>query len=269
MPITEPEAIDVLAERLAAECEGVAGHLTRREAMFLAVLASSTPGDGLILEIGSFKGKSTIILAKAERDTTGRRTLVAVDPLTSPAPTDPSLHGAASGRDEFFANLDRAGVRDRVEFHEKFSHELAAGWNRAIRLLWIDGDHTTEGVTNDVNLFGHFLQPGGVIAFHDVMHYSSVTRVFVERILRSGRFGAAGVVGSIGWAQALAPGQQDTFRKQRLALAEALTRHAAASDRGTGGPGQWRAKFERWRVPHATLNSRGYRALVGSAPSAT
>src|SRR3989442_2835306 len=64
------------------------GFLTEREARFLALAAACTPGRGVILEIGSFKGKSTVGLASiAARYQLGQ--VVAAGPLTPPSPTDP------------------------------------------------------------------------------------------------------------------------------------------------------------------------------------
>src|SRR5438309_2203134 len=117
------------------------GFLTEREARFLALAAACVPAQGVILEIGSFKGKSTVGLASvAARYRLGK--VVAVDPHTAPSSTDPGLGGQASSFDDFRHTLTRAGLTDHVEVHRKFSHELATRWDRPIRLLWIDGDHT-------------------------------------------------------------------------------------------------------------------------------
>ena len=71
-----------------------AGFLTEREGRFLALAAAATPASGAILEIGSFKGKSTVGLAAIAR----RYQLdpvVTVDPHTAPSETDPDLAGAS------------------------------------------------------------------------------------------------------------------------------------------------------------------------------
>ena len=39
---------------------------------------------------------------------------------------------------------------------------------RQLDLLFIDGDHTYEGVKADYELYSGFVKPGGVIAFHDI-----------------------------------------------------------------------------------------------------
>jgi len=38
-----------------------------------------------------------------------------------------------------------------------------------IDFLFIDGDHTYEGVTQDWHMYGPLVRPGGVIAFHDLI----------------------------------------------------------------------------------------------------
>ncbi len=187
------EKIDRLANRLCEESHVYEGYLTDKEARFLTVLSACAPGNGVTLEIGSFKGKSTIILSKAEQEIRGQVNIVAMDPLTSPSETDPDN----SSRDDFYGNLERAGVRDVVEFYEHRSQELEDDWKRPIRLLWIDGDHTYEGVTSDILNYVDHLAVGGVIALHDVMHFEGVSRAFAKYVLRSDAFGPAGIVGSI------------------------------------------------------------------------
>src|SRR5690348_7472445 len=167
---------------------------TNREIRCLALLAAIPSAKGVVLEIGSFKGCSTIVLAKSAM-LAGESTIVAVDPLTSPAKTDPSLHGKASGWSEFQLNLKNAGVEHAVEFHRQRSSELAGLWdrNRKIRLLWIDGDHTYAGAKTDLDSFRPFLANGAIVAMHDVLHsHEGPARVFAEDILLSPHFGPFG-----------------------------------------------------------------------------
>ena len=104
--------------------------------------------------------------------------------------------------DEFLASLKGAGVEHKVEFHRAFSRDVASNWNRPIRLLWIDGDHSHKGCKEHFNLFSPHLADGAVVAFHDSLNtFDGPIRVFVEEILRSDRFGPAGFVHSIAWAE--------------------------------------------------------------------
>ena len=85
------------------------GYLFEPEARFLMLAAIAAPVAGAIVEIGSFKGRSTVGLAYiAQRYRLGK--VIAVDPHTSPSTTDPDLLGQPSSFDDFQMNLRRAGV---------------------------------------------------------------------------------------------------------------------------------------------------------------
>jgi predicted O-methyltransferase YrrM len=45
---------------------------------------------------------------------------------------------------------------------------------RKIDYLFIDGDHTYEGVKADFQIYRPLVAPNGIIAFHDICHHSSV-----------------------------------------------------------------------------------------------
>jgi len=44
---------------------------------------------------------------------------------------------------------------------------------RLIDCLFIDGDHSYEGVRADYAMYSHLVRPGGLIAFHDIVLHSS------------------------------------------------------------------------------------------------
>ncbi len=52
---------------------------------------------------------------------------------------------------------------------------------RKIDFLFVDGDHTYPGVSQDFNLYYPFVHQGGVIAFHDIVEHSSETQCNVHR----------------------------------------------------------------------------------------
>lgn len=163
--------------------------------------AVAAPAAGAIVEIGSFKGRSTVGLAYvAQRYGLGK--VIAVDPHTSPSTTDPDLGGQESSFEDFQKNLRRAGVADAVDTWRAYSREVARAWRGPIRLLWLDGDHVYEAVKEDLALFRRHLVPGSILAMHDVLGtWEGPLRVFVEDVLGSDEFGPAGFCTSIGWAQ--------------------------------------------------------------------
>ena len=104
------------------------GFLTEREGRFLALIAACAPAQGTILEIGSYKGKSTVGLASiAQRY--GLGPVVAVDPHSAPAVTDYGHGTAQSSWDDFRATLRGAGVEGSVEAHRAYSRDLARAWD--------------------------------------------------------------------------------------------------------------------------------------------
>ncbi len=189
----------------------------------------------MILEIGSFKGKSTVGLASiAQRY--GLGPVVAVDPHSAPAVTDFGHGSGQSSWDDFQASLRTAGVERTVEAHRAYSRDLARGWSRPIRFLWIDGDHTYRGAKEDIDLFRPHLVPGAIVALHDVLHtFEGPVRVFAEDLLDSDEFGPAGLCGSIGWAQ-YRPNDGGPWRGGAGGMAEAALQVVAGA-RAPRGPG--------------------------------
>lgn len=196
-----PAGFKSFTEKLLGEVEKVEGYLSPNEIRFLALLAACPTATGEILEIGSFKGKSTVILARSAA-LTDNAVIHAVDPMIAPSETDPDLGGAESSLPDFQKNIKALGVADQIELHQQFSAELAKTWNRPIRFLWIDGDHTYDGTKLDFDGFAGHLADGAIIAIHDVLHeFEGGIRVFMKDILLSPNFGACGFCGSIAWAQ--------------------------------------------------------------------
>src|ERR1700731_121849 len=175
-----PVDLDTAIEEAWQRARDVPGYIGEREIRALGLLAACTPGDGLIVEIGSFKGKSTVAMASiAAHYSLGP--VVSIDPHTAPSVTDPMLGGQDSSFNDFQASLRGAGVEEHVEAYRACSRDIAKGWNRPIRLLWIDGDHTYQGAKEDFDLFSPYLTDGAIVALHDTLHeFEGPIRVYVE-----------------------------------------------------------------------------------------
>ena len=233
----------------------------------LTLLAACPTAEGAVLEIGSYKGRSTVILALAAARI-GEPAIVAADPLQTPEPHLQSMYGTRPAWDEFQANLARTGLADKVEFHRTTSHELARAWpvERKLRLLFIDGDHTYPGAKADFDLFAPHLADGGIVALHDTINaYGGPSRVFAEDVLLSPHFGAAGVCGSVGWSQYhREPATATRHRDHKLRLYRRLSR--LVSYNAFGGPlTGWRKlafKIARSRVPRGTPELEAFRGVV-------
>jgi hypothetical protein len=179
--------------------------------------------------------------------------VVAVDPHSAPAVTDFGHGSHQSSWDDFQTSLRRAGVQGGVEAHRAYSRDVASGWRRPIRLLWIDGDHTYTGAKEDIDLFRRHLVPGAVVAFHDVLHtFEGPVRVFAEEVLTSDEFGPAGLCGSIGWAQ-YRPSDGRQWSKARDGLRRRVARLIPFVKDGRRPTGVRKLQYKLWRglVPHA------------------
>jgi predicted O-methyltransferase YrrM len=260
-----PADLETALNEAWEETRKVAGHLMEKEARFLGLLAACVPGKGAIVEIGSFKGRSTAMLAKVASHY-GGGPVVAIDPHNSPILLDHGANPEASSYREFLENIRAAGVADHVEPHAEYSREVSKSWNRPIRILWIDGDHSYEGAKSDLDGFFPHLLPGGVVAFHDVLNvFPGPIRVFVEDVLQSDRFGPAGFVQSIAWAQ-FRPEDGKAFRERRSSLARRAARLMPFVESGNElqGMTKRRYKLRRFLVPHSAIDAKEWASLVDS-----
>lgn len=263
-----PPDLDGVLDAAWEAAKHVPGYLVEEEARFLGLVAACSPAAGAIVEIGSFKGKSTVMMAKVASHY-GLGKVVAIDPHNFNSPELQELRTApdSTSYDEFVRNIQNAGVQDSVELHRAYSQGLSPLWKRPIRFLWIDGDHSYEGAKTDFDGFFHHLLPGGIVAFHDALHvFSGPIRVFVEDVLRSDRFGAAGFVNSIAWAQ-FRPEDGVFFHKQRSVLAEGAERliPLVKDDQELHGLKKIHYKINRSRVPHGAISPAAWAALLNRA----
>jgi MMP 1-O-methyltransferase len=245
------------------ETRKVPGHLGESEARFLGLLTACVPARGTIVEIGSFKGRSTVMLAKVASHY-GLGPVVAIDPHNSPILLDHHTDPESSSYKDFLNSIHAAGVSNHVESHVAYSTDVASLWKRPIRLLWIDGDHSYEGAKKDLDGFFPHLVPSGVVAFHDALNaFPGPIRVFVEDILRSDRFGPAGFVHSIAWAQ-FRPADGHVFRQRRSSLSRRASRLLPFVESGTElhGITKRRFKLNRFWVPQSSINPKHWASLV-------
>jgi predicted O-methyltransferase YrrM len=260
-----PSGFRKFADELIHEAESVEGFLSPDEMRFLSLLGAVPTASGEVLEIGSFKGRSTIILAKAS-SLAGEGHVNAVDPMTAPSVTDPDLGGIESSFDDFTRNVSDHGASGRIRLHRKLSSELASEWTSPLRLLWIDGDHTYAGTRLDLECFLPYLADGAIVAFHDVLHeFEGGVRVFMENVLLSPHFGVAGFCGSIAWSQFHKdPLKTAAYRPAKIGLYRKLGRLVPflAFDRPLNGFRKKIYKLQRSRVPHGAVDPEKWLSLI-------
>jgi len=170
----------------------VEGMLTQGEAEYLYHMAQTNPGKGVIVEIGSWKGKSTICLARGSRAVGGEK-IYAVDPHR-PLADEGYFEDTEA---EFLRNLAESAVTEQVAPMVMASEDAVRGWDRPIRLLWIDGDHRYEQVKRDFLSWEPHVIDGGIIAMHDTIRKKGPKKVLWECVFSSDRFKAISIVDNI------------------------------------------------------------------------
>lgn len=177
------------------QTKGVAGAITEREEQWLYQAAKTGPGQGVIVEIGSFLGKSTICLASGSKSRS-REKVYAIDPHHGSRVIGKKFSGPTYKK--FLTNLKMARVRNWIVPIRKFSFEASKNWKRPIRLLFIDGNHTYAAVRRDILDWEPWLVKGGVMALHDALNPADgVSRAVVKYLLNTKKLGKLGVVDSI------------------------------------------------------------------------
>lgn len=145
----------------------VEGWLHTDEERWLFDAAYSLRSPGNIVEIGSFKGRSTCFLASGCRRT--EKQVFAVDSFNG---NDVDF-GYRNFFAEFSQNVRRCGLSKYVQPIVGITSEVAGTWNKPIHFLFIDGSHTYEDVLADFKGFFPYVVPGATVAFHDVKNQNS------------------------------------------------------------------------------------------------
>jgi hypothetical protein len=142
--------------------DSVEGFLLEGEEKWLFKRARSLPDGANLVEIGSYRGRSTSCLAFGCRGT--KKHVYAVDSF------DGNVWESQyrSPFNEFEQNIKRCELSSYVEPVRGLSGEVAKSWSKSIQFLFIDGSHVYEDVLGDFASFLPHVVPGGIIAFHDV-----------------------------------------------------------------------------------------------------
>ncbi len=158
MSINDEFQISEMLERVK-NTEGYLMELEILALLHLPLLVDHISG-GLV-EIGTFKGKSAIALGLSSQYlTTQKRPIHIIDPFYHPALP-------VNYEDDFDENIRNAGLEPHIRKIKKPSQEAYDDCPPAIAALFIDGDHSYNGVKHDIIYYASRVVSGGIIAFHD------------------------------------------------------------------------------------------------------
>ncbi|CAM5558528.1 class I SAM-dependent methyltransferase [Streptomyces abikoensis] len=196
---------------ILAAFEAAKGFMPVDEGLALHAAAEEAAALGLpLLEVGTYCGRSTILLAAAARE--AGVTAVTVDHHRGSEEQQPgweyhdaSLVDGTVGRMDtlpvFRRTLHQAGLEEHVLALVGRSPLAASLWGRPLGLVFIDGGHTDEHATADYEGWVPHLAPGGLLVIHDVFPDpadggQAPYRVYL-RALASGEFTEVSVTRSL------------------------------------------------------------------------
>jgi predicted O-methyltransferase YrrM len=181
-----------------AAARDVEGWLTEPQARRLFAAAAKVGAGGgavRVVEIGSFRGRSAIVLAGAGVE------LVCIDPHAGsdrgPQEIAADAHRGDADHAAFHANLARAGVADRVRHVRAFS---GAGLDEVpgpVDVLFVDGAHRFGPARADLVRWGDRVGPGGRMLVHDAWSSVGVTLALLTTTVFARRWRYLGRTGSL------------------------------------------------------------------------
>ncbi len=194
----EPAPRLLLTWPILAEMRRIEGWLSDEEADLLIAAASRALASSshAVIEVGSFCGKATVILGRVAEALGTQARIHAIDPGDGLVGSrDGDLKRLGPTRAKLEHNLRVAGLLSRVQVHPHRSTEVP--WSAPIGFLLVDGLHDYASVSADFLHFEPWVVEGGFIAFHDFADYFPGVKLFVQEVLRSGRFRRVHCAGSL------------------------------------------------------------------------
>jgi hypothetical protein len=169
------------------------------------------PGDRIV-EIGSYHGRSAIVLASAATDGVE---VIAIDPHggndRGPLQWENGFDAGQADHEQFVANLGRAGVLHRVRHLRKASQDAPGDVPGEVQLLYIDGAHRYRPARADIERWGAKVALGGTMLIHDSFNSVGVMHAQLATLFLSPRFRYIGRAGSLA-----------EYRREDLTVADRL-----------------------------------------------
>lgn len=162
-------------DKLTAVFNQVHGFLSLPEAELLYKLASECPNGGNIVEIGSYQGRSTVCLGLGAK--VSGAVVYSIDPHEGYTAGD-TVFGMDDNQKyyEALAHFQVGDVVKTLNITSRMAHLCLH--RRMVDILWIDGKHDYESISEDFKCFVSILSPAGKVILHDTSgHFPDVTRL--------------------------------------------------------------------------------------------
>lgn len=172
------------------------GFLRDDEAILLYTLAKKVSAKNVLIEIGSWEGKSTICLGLGSPN----NIIYAIDPHTG-SKEHRTKFGKVDTYRNFKRNILKAGVSKNINALVMEAHKAADIVREPVGLLFVDGAHDFKSVKQDFIDWYPKVVDGGIIAFHDTIDWPGPKKVVEKYLFKSKNFKNIRVVGSITYGE--------------------------------------------------------------------
>ena len=168
----------------------IEGWLDEEEADLLigatAHVLRQLPEARAVVEVGSYCGRGTVVLAGVVKQVRPTARVWSIDPHDGRIGSSDRYISVAQSLDKLRANIAAAGLADVVEILQGEASQIA--WSESIALLLVDGLHDYASVARDFGHFDPWVADGAFIAFHDYAAYFPGVMAFVDQLLVSGGY---------------------------------------------------------------------------------
>jgi predicted O-methyltransferase YrrM len=170
------------------------GMISFQEAVCLYELARKVRS-GCILEIGSYRGRSTVFLGKGSLDG-ANIPVFAIDPHATFTGILGGIFGSGD-RAIFYRTMLANDCSEIVSLINLSSEFFSNQWKSPVSLLWIDGDHSYEGVRRDFYCWEPHLLPEAFIAFDDALDPNLGPFRLIDELVKSMKYQKLACVGKV------------------------------------------------------------------------
>jgi glycosyltransferase involved in cell wall biosynthesis/predicted O-methyltransferase YrrM len=192
LEIPRTGGFDELFDRYVSRIDG---WLAKEEAAYLYGLAKDAR-EGCIVEVGSYRGRSTASLAFGV-DAGAGLPVYAVEPHEQFCGLFGGEFGPAD-RGSFMQTMLETGLYRHVRLLNVSGEFLSEKWPMPVSVLFIDGDHRYEAVKRDFERWRGKLAAGAVVVLDDALDPSSGPGRLAEELVAIGQFVRAPAIGKMG-----------------------------------------------------------------------
>ena len=176
----------------------VQGWMTRAQACRLWDRAAELSSGDRIVEIGSYHGRSAIVLASAAP---AGVEVITIDPHggndRGPQQYEGEFEAGQRDHEVFVGNLTNAGIVHRIRHVRKASQDATSDVLGEVEIVYIDGAHRYHPAKADIERWGRKIAVGGTLLIHDSFSSVGVTFAILATLSLGGKFRYIGRSGTM------------------------------------------------------------------------